>query len=100
MDGNEPSVLAGARETIERFRPRIMIEFAPSGFGPRDDPGFAKMVRTLDAFGYRFFRIPSRRPLKLDLSDIEATIPFGASVNVLGAMDDEAPRVGLPRRER
>ncbi len=80
VDGFEVDVLEGARETLSRFRPRIMMEFAPYVFRERGR-SFAELVALLAGAGYRAREV---RGGALDLSPaLEEAIPHGGSINVI-----------------
>jgi FkbM family methyltransferase len=55
IEGAESRFLNGGRDTMERFRPTIMIELNPAAlrqFGSRSED----VIAFLKSFGYRFFR--------------------------------------------
>lgn len=86
VDGNEPAVLTGGSETLRRFRPQILMEFAPYLF--KDDlDGFENMLRLLDELGYAFIDANTGKPLPKDASSLFRQIPDGASRNVLLRVD-------------
>lgn len=58
VEGFEHSVLSGARMTLERFSPRIVLEANPG------DPGDA-MTEILSVHGYEFHNITAEGPVKL-----------------------------------
>lgn len=80
VDGFEVDVLEGAKETLQRFRPRIMMEFAPYVFQERGR-SFKELLSTLRQQGYEAREVQKS---KLDLSDdLEKKIPHGESINVI-----------------
>jgi len=86
VDGNEPAVLAGGSETLRRFRPQILMEFAPYLFKDSLD-GFESMLQLLDELGYAFIDANTGKPLPKDASSLLRQIPDGASRNVLLRID-------------
>lgn len=83
VDGHEVSVLRGARQTIEKFRPRILLELAPSAFGAEGNAEFRALADLLEAARYHLLTLPGRSPLPSHPEDLEKAIPFGASINCL-----------------
>jgi len=89
VDGSELSILKGAKETIERFKPKIMMELAPDcdmEVPLRDDeaPQFRPMIELLvGQYGYKMFKIPSLKPISSDVENLLGWIPPGACQNVL-----------------
>jgi hypothetical protein len=80
VDGNEWSVLQGARQILVALRPPIVMEFAPYLFDPAQFDAMVDMLRELD---YRCSDAESGRPFPEEPAEIRATIPDGASRNVL-----------------
>ncbi len=64
-EGNELKILRGGRETIDRFRPRIVFEYDQRSW---DNAGaeFGHAAALLKESGYRLFRIGKRSPRPLD----------------------------------
>ena len=87
VDGAEPEVLAGAASTIDRHRPRIVIEMAPCAYEDNEGfvatDGFERIVDSLLGQGYRFEHLRTGRPLPRDAGGLAARIPDGSSMNVL-----------------
>lgn len=80
VDGFEVDVLEGATETLDRFRPRIIMEFSPYVFEERGR-SFKELLSILRQNGYEAREVRGRR---LDLTDeLEQTIPHGTSINVI-----------------
>ena len=83
VDGHELTVLQGARECLEKYRPGIFMELAPYCY--EQNPGsFAEMVSILTANSYVLSRLPGGKPLPLDpvlLASEE--IPKNGSVNII-----------------
>lgn len=84
VDGHEPAVLAGGLGTIARFRPRMLIEWAPYLFEGRDAV-LNEALRGLRELGYRA-RIAGSQAvgeLPCDRNSLFVPIAEGASVNLL-----------------
>jgi FkbM family methyltransferase len=80
VDGFEIDVLEGARETLDQFRPIIMMEFAPYVFAERGKK-FADLIGLLKQARYQAQEIGGAA---LELSpELETLIPHGGSINVL-----------------
>ena len=80
VDGFEVDVLEGAKHTLERFRHRIMMEFAPYVFREHGR-SFSELVGILRQSGYQAREV---RGDTLELSPaLEKAIPNGGSINVI-----------------
>lgn len=86
VDGHEPAVLAGGCETLRRFKPQLLMEFAPYLFKDKLD-GFESMLQLLDELGYAFFDANTGKSLPKDSPSLFRQIPEGASCNVLLRVD-------------
>lgn len=82
VDGNEPKILRGARDTLRRFRPKIFIEFSPIHFEHSSDK-FSDLINELKHAGYRFLSLQGKH-LSNDSVELEKSIPRGVLLNVLG----------------
>lgn len=80
VDGSEAAVLAGARDTIQRFRPALLVEFAPQ---ERGDGAIAEIVSFLTRMRYRLHQLRRRKELPLDADALCSRIKVGSSMNVL-----------------
>jgi FkbM family methyltransferase len=80
VDGYEVGVLEGAMETLAKWHPTMMMEFAPYIFAERGR-SFGEVLSILRSLNYSC-RTVSGRPVTLD-SSLEASIPHGASMNVI-----------------
>jgi FkbM family methyltransferase len=81
VDGQEDTVLAGAKETLRRHAPPIVMELAPYTFADRLE-AFDGMMEDLRGLGYGFFSLegaalPSRP------GELRASIRQGAGINIL-----------------
>jgi FkbM family methyltransferase len=80
VDGFEVDVLEGAQQTLQRYRPRIMMEFAPYVFAERGR-SFAELISLLLQAQYQARRVDGK---EIELSSkLERTIPHGGSINVI-----------------
>lgn len=82
VDGNEAGVLAGAADTLRRFRPRVLMEWAPYLFESKA----AVMDQMLSHFidlGYCPKEPSGRRLLPKSLEALNAMAPKYGSMNVL-----------------
>lgn len=87
VDGNEASVLAGAVDTLRRFRPRVLMEWAPYLFEDQS----AVMEQMLNDFinlGYCPKEPSNRRSLPKNLEALNAMVPKYGSMNVLFETSD------------
>jgi FkbM family methyltransferase len=80
VDGGEAAVLAGARETIMRCRPALIVEFAPQTHA---DQAITAIVDLLRAMNYRLHDLGRRNILPLDAHALSRRIKVGSSINVL-----------------
>lgn len=81
VDGHEINVLKGAREVIEKFSPKIFIEFAPIHFN-KNENSFKELIALLNYYGYTF-KDTFGNNLSSNYSDIVDLIPHGSLLNVL-----------------
>lgn len=82
VDGHEPEVLCGAAMTLTRFRPTVLLEWAPYLFGassPKLDRAFA----VLREAGYSAQVVGSQARHEIHSDVIAKLVPTGASVNLL-----------------
>jgi FkbM family methyltransferase len=87
VDGNEAGVLAGAANTLRRFRPRVLMEWAPYLF----EGNAAIMGQMLSHFinlGYCPKEPSRRRVLPKTLEELNAMVPKYGSMNVLFETSD------------
>ena len=83
VDGYEGKVIRGAKNTLERFRPIILMEIAPSWAKARGE-NLSEIAKDLAKMGYRFFDEGDF----LEIEDIQGLIKIitpGTSVNVIMA---------------
>ena len=80
VDGNELSVLKGAKNTLSRFHPVIFMELAPYVF--HDTSDFDGLINLLLTYGYEFNHM-SGKPITFDANQIRKIVPVGGSINVI-----------------
>lgn len=80
VDGFEVDVLEGAKHTLRRFRPVIMMEFAPYVFKERGR-SFKELIILLHDFGYHARKVHGKY-IEL-IPELEQSIPHGGSINVI-----------------
>ena len=82
VDGFEGEVLRGARETLRRFRPTILIELEPCLCDVPGHEPFEEIPGLLAQAGYRLHSTVDRSPLPMD-SRLRNLIPNGSSLDAL-----------------
>ena len=83
VDGHELSVLQGLRTTLQRLRPRILIELAPFVFDALAPGAFDEVITFLTGIGYEFHDAHDGRPLPRIAAEFRRLLPTGGSMNVL-----------------
>lgn len=81
VDGFETRVLRGAVETLRKFKPRIICEWAPHHFQNPKEP-FQEMIHILVRVGYEFYSLDGKK-ITESAEEIERAIPFGVLKYVL-----------------
>ena len=82
VDGHELSVLRGARKTLARFRPPLLMEFAPYCHEGQEHD-FTTLIQELLSHGYSFKDAKTGRGLPAAVPDLLKHIPVNGSINVL-----------------
>jgi FkbM family methyltransferase len=82
VDGNEWSVLDGARKTLERQRPLLVMELAPYVLDEREG-SLESILGLLSGLGYELRGVSSGEPVPMSAEQLRARIPEGAGINVL-----------------
>ena len=82
VDGHEVPVLRGGFETLCRFRPILVMELAPY-LHEETNNRFAELVELLKTSGYSLQNADNGKPVPLDVDQLQAFIPDGASMNVV-----------------
>ena len=91
VDGNELAVLKGARATINRFKPRIIVELAP--YVHSDNPQFFDdLLSELIGASYKFYDMNNGRLLPQNFEELKQAIPEKGGLNVLAAPNPEKTR--------
>jgi FkbM family methyltransferase len=83
VDGHEYSVLRGFHRSLERFRPRILIELAPLLYKDANTSDFDHYVRFIADLGYSFTEARTGRPLSSDPAALRRHISPGCTMNCL-----------------
>jgi FkbM family methyltransferase len=83
VDGNEYPVLRGFRRSLERFRPRMLIELAPFVYDEPRSSDFDDYVCFLAELGYAFTEARTGRPLSSDPKVLRHHAPPGCTLNCL-----------------
>lgn len=83
VDGNEHSVIQGFRRSLERFRPNILIEFAPYHYEGGNGAEFDKLVNFLANLGYDFTDASTGRPIPSDPVALRHLVVPIAGINAL-----------------
>lgn len=82
IDGHECAALRGARGTLARFQPVIVMEFAPYVLRERGS-SLEELLALLAPIGYRFVDADTDTSLPSDATALEALIPHGGCRNVV-----------------
>jgi FkbM family methyltransferase len=82
VDGHELPVLQGARETLDRFRPTLVMEMSPYIHAEHNN-SFADFIALLKSLHYSLRNADNGEAVPLDLAQLERLIPDGASINVV-----------------
>jgi FkbM family methyltransferase len=84
VDGNEAAVLRGADATLQKFKPRIMIELAPYVHG--ESPGeFDQLIESITRMGYELKDMATGRLLPKTPGALRRSIPEMGGLNVLAS---------------
>ena len=83
VDGYEYPVLRGFRQSLERFRPPILIEIAPFIFEGAKAEEFDDFVRLLAGLDYTFSNANTARFVSRDPAVLRRTIARGGGINAL-----------------
>jgi FkbM family methyltransferase len=87
VDGSERQVLTGAKQTLERFRPSIIVEIAPYVLD-EEEGALEGVVNLLRDLGYGFTDIASGKRLQASADELRHAIPDGAGINVLAENEE------------
>jgi FkbM family methyltransferase len=83
VDGFEGKVIRGARETLKRLGPKIIMEVAPAWTEMRGDD-IKDILRALEQIGYGFYRESDFEPIR-NLTEMIATLPREGGFNLLAS---------------
>ncbi len=81
VDGYELVVLKGARKTLERYRPKIVMEMAP--YIQEEKQQLVDILNELEMAQYRLEDLTSGKPIPMTQEGIERICPQGGGINVL-----------------
>jgi len=79
VDGNEPGVLRGGLELLEKFRPIILMELWRD---TEESLALRELIGLLKQLQARVFSISGRREFQLEEVALKKFIPVGGSINV------------------
>jgi len=82
VDGNELPVLQGALNSLQRYKPTLVMEMSPY-IHAEQNQNFADLVQLLAALGYSLTDIDSGRTVPRVAAELEQLIPDGAGINVI-----------------
>lgn len=83
VDGNECAVLRGARETLAKHKPAIVLEVSPCVYSDRPPDRFEDFVEILHSFGYHLLDEQTFAPLPAAARALEALVPPGGAINAI-----------------
>lgn len=83
VDGNECGVLRGARRTLARFRPRMIVEIQPSAFDRPAPDRFEDMIALLVDAGYSLVHLDGERPLPSSAAELRRMLPGDSVLNAI-----------------
>lgn len=83
VDGNELKILMGAKEVLQKLKPNIIMEIAPSCHRLTETNQFSQMITLLSDYEYEMKRISNNRILPLDAKKLLKIIPANACINVI-----------------
>jgi FkbM family methyltransferase len=86
VDGHEYEVLQGARATMERFRPSIVLELAPYVYSEKPDE-FDGLLELIWEQGYLLTDLSTGAPLPRDPKKVGRLIPPLGSMNSLARIE-------------
>lgn len=82
VDGFETQVLRGASNTLERFKPLLILELCEYTHQEHGE-SFEGLLQLLESLGYRIFSLNSLREMPLEAEELREHIPSGGGINVL-----------------
>jgi hypothetical protein len=85
VDGNEYDVLAGAKEVLAKWNPKIMIELSPHVYDLTPHK-FDQLLTGLWSMGYQISNMSTGKSLPQDLAALRSIIPKAGSLNALAVV--------------
>jgi FkbM family methyltransferase len=82
VDGNELPVLKGASNSLQRYKPTLVMEMSPYMHAEQNQ-SFVELVQLLADLNYSLTDIDSGRPVPRVAAELEQLIPDGAGINVI-----------------
>jgi len=82
VDGHECSVLRGAKQTLMRSRPFLVMELAPYALSEAGE-SLEELLRLMNELGYVMTALFDSKPLPNDPRVIRSMVPDGCSMNIL-----------------
>lgn len=79
VDGYEPEILEGAYQSLQKYRPLILMELAPSYY----KGNFEAMIENFSKLNYKIQYLNSKKTIPLSVDYIKNLIPTGCSLNIL-----------------
>lgn len=95
VDGAEPDVLQGAKRTVARCKPIILLEWAPCLFEARRDE-VDQMFTFLDDLGYCATSPETQQDIQLISDEIWSVVPARESINLLLTARNSAGHAASP----
>ena len=87
VDGYECRLLRGAKQTLNKHRPLIVMEMSPYVLEEMQN-SVEELVALLVECGYGLRDLSARRSLPLEGRALRSMIPWGAGINVLAVPED------------
>lgn len=84
VDGNEADVLMGAKESIRKFQPKMMLELAPYVYADKPEKFDAMLAYLWDA-GYKLVDVSTGTRLPENSNQVRRMIPEAGGMNVLAS---------------
>ena len=81
VDGNELEVLGGAKDTLIKLKPTIIMELAPEQYDNQDD--FLKVIDVLVSIGYRYYSLDEAFQYPNEPYALIEKIPTNGSIHVI-----------------
>jgi FkbM family methyltransferase len=86
IDGFECQMLVGARETLHKWQPPIIMELAPYVL-EEQGASVEELLALLCDFGYSIFSLDGKTQFSIDPLVIRTLIPKGSSLNVIAKVE-------------